>query len=224
MKAHIWRRCALTTLLAISAGTVGAQAAEPRWETIQREAGITVSMAEEPGQKVATFRGEGEVDGSLWHVLAIVMDDGRAKEWAKGADESKVLRRIDGRTQIVYSRSHQTWPVRDRDLVMRRSMEVVTPGEVMRVRLVCVDGEKPELSSVIRVHDCETVFVLHKVSEQRTRVDFRVRADAGGGSPDWIARLASKSIPLETVRGLRKQVEKTKGRYEAAIESLRRAL
>jgi len=183
------------------------------WRTTHREQGIVVSTRELPGQALPSFRGEGNVAGSLLHVLAVVLDDARSKEWAKNADSSEVLKVVDPATQFVYSRSHQTWPVRDRDLVMKRTVEVLEPGVAFRVRLVCVKGEKPELEGVIRIEDCDTTFVLRKVDENTTHVDYRVRADPGGNNPDWAVKWASKNIPLETLTALRKQLVKTRGQY-----------
>lgn len=216
--------CAIAaTLLLASTGKVRADPSEPAWEPISQEAGIALTTRHEPGKKTATFRAQGEVAASLWHVLAIVMDDGRAKEWAKAANDSKVLRVIDPRTQIVYARSPQRWPVHDRDLVMRRTLEMMSPGSALRVRLVCIPGEKPVLDEVVRIRDCETLFLLRKVDAARTLVEFRMRADAGAG-PEWLTKLVARRIPLETLLGLRTQVKKTRERYRVTMQSLERAL
>jgi hypothetical protein len=181
------------------------------------EDGVQVSTREEPGHALPSFRGRGEVRGSVLHVLAVVLDDERAKEWARSADESEVLRKIDARTEIVYSRARQIWPVRDRDLVMRRSIEVLRPGAEFRVRLVCVPGEKPRVEDVVRMTDCETVFWLRKIDAARTWVEFRVRADPGGATPQRLVRWASQNVPLETLTALRRQVQKTRQHYAAVM-------
>lgn len=189
---------------------------EEGWRKIRDEQGIAVSTREQAGSDFPEFRGHGVVRGPVLHVLALVLDDARASEWAKGSKDARVLRKMDARTELVYSRSPQPWPVRDRDLVMQRTIEVIKPGEIYRVRLVCVPSEEPEHDAV-RIKQCETQFVLRKVDERSTTVDFRVRVDPGGGSPAWLAGWASKSVPFETLLGLRKQVEKTRGQYDAAI-------
>jgi START domain len=207
-------------MLALS-GLAGAAASQDDggWRAIYEEQGIVVSTREQPGHELPSFRGEGELKGSVLHVLAIVLDDARTKEWATDADETEVLKTLDTRTQLIYSRSHQTWPVRDRDLVMKRTVEVVKPAAAFRVRLVCVTGGKPEVSSAIRIKDCETVFALRKVDETTTHVEYRVRADPGGSNPAWAVRWASKNIPLETLLALRKQVLKTRGHYDDVIRT-----
>jgi hypothetical protein len=197
----------------------GARADDERgWRQIYAESGITVSTRDEPGHDMPSFRGQTTLRASLLHLLAILVDDTRSKEWAKGVDEGYVMRTLNPRAWIVYSFSHQMWPVQNRDLVMRRTVEVVKPDEVLRVRLVCIPGEKPERSGTIRVTSCETSFVLRKLDAGTTAIDYRVRADPGGHSPIWIARMASKSIPLDTLTALEKQVKRTLGQYEPAIK------
>ena len=203
-------------MLWIAAQTVTAQE-QSGWHTLYEERGITVSTRAQAGQEFPSFRGQSRLRGELLHMLAVVLDDARSSEWAKGADEASVLKRLDERTQIIYSRSHQAWPVRDRDLVMKRHVEVRKPGAEYRVHIVCVAGEKPPVANVIRITQCETEFLLRKIDARTTFVDYQVRADPGGNNPGWMVRWASKNIPFDTLVGLEKQVEKTKGQYREAI-------
>jgi hypothetical protein len=200
-------------------GLIAQVAAEDGWKRIHEEQGVFVSVRDIPGQSLPMLRGVGRVEGPLLHVLAVVLDDSHVSEWAKGADENRVLREIDPLTHIVYSRSHQPWPVHDRDLVMKRSVQVVAPEREYRVHLTCAAGEKPELSGVIRIKQCDTLWVLRKLDDDTTLVDYQVHVDPGGSSPDWLVRAASKNTPLDTLLGLRKQVARTRGRYEQTIKT-----
>ncbi len=186
------------------------------WQEIEKKGGISVSEKEQPGRKLPDYRGQGHVKGEIQQVLAVVLDDDRSKEWAKDVAEARVLRTIDDHTDIVYSRSDQTWPVRDRDLVMRRTVQVVKPQQEYRVKLECVPSEKPEIPKVVRIKQCETVFSLKKVDDGTTFVELFMRVDPGGNHPEWAVRRASKSVPYETLAGLRKQVQKTAGQYSEA--------
>jgi hypothetical protein len=206
---------------ALALGTVGPAWGddESGWRKIYEEQGVVVSTLEEPGQELPRFRGQATLKGDVLHVLAILLDDARSKEWAKSADEAEVLRKIDERTAIVYSRSHQTWPVKDRDLVMKRKIEILDPGQAFRVHLVCIPGERPSVKGVIRLAHCETNIELKKVDATHTFVDYRVRADPGGHSPSFLVRWASKSIPLDTLTALGKQIERTRGQYAAVVKA-----
>jgi hypothetical protein len=214
-----WLQAALLCTLALGSARYASGDDESGWSKIYEERGIVVSTRAEPGQELPRFRGQATLVGDVLHILAILLDDARSKEWAKGADEASVLRSIDARTQIVYSRSHQTWPVHDRDLVIRRSVEVLRPAQEFRVRLVCIPGEKPAVEGVIRLAHCETTITLQKVDASHTYVDYRVRADPGGNSPTFMVRWASKSIPFDTLTALGKQVERTRGQYRAVVKA-----
>jgi hypothetical protein len=198
-------------------GIVRAEGQGDAWRTLYEERGVLVSTQEEPGQDLPRLRGQARLNAPVLHLLAILLDDQHSVEWAKGADETNVLRNLDGRTQIIYARSRQPWPVKDRDLVMRRTVQVLEPGRAYRVHLVCLPGEKPRLDNVIRVQRCETSFVLRAVDAVTTQIDYRVHADPGGHTPAWMVRMASKSIPLDTLNGLAKQIERTRGKYAGAV-------
>ncbi|MET0342457.1 MAG: START domain-containing protein [Polyangiales bacterium] len=216
---HDYRAFALgATLVSLSSAHTTSAQADASWRTIREEQGIVVSTEEPPPPSLLSFRGSGALRASVLHVLAIILDDDHATEWAKNADVLELVRALDARTQIIYSRSHQRWPVKDRDLVMKRTVEVLTPGSAYRVRLVCVPGEKARVPEVIRIGRCETTFTLRRIDEQSTRVDYATRTEPGGNNPDWLVRLASRSIPFDTLLALRKQVERTRGRYAEVMQ------
>jgi hypothetical protein len=220
-------QCRISMLILLSAVlSIGAARAEDTggWQTNAEERGILVSTREEPGRDLPSFRGQAKVQAPVLHLLAILLDDARSGEWAKGADETRILRTVDAHTQIVYARARQPWPVKDRDVVMKRTVDVLKPGEVFRVHLTCVPREKPPVPGVVRVQTCETTFVLRAIDAATTSIDYRVNADPGGENPAWIVKMASKNIPLDTLSALRKQVERTRGRYDEAVAVLARAI
>ncbi|HEX6240380.1 MAG TPA: START domain-containing protein [Polyangiales bacterium] len=204
--------------LCTAAGSAAAE--DAGWRKIHEERGILVSAREEPGRELPTFRGQGRVDAPVLHVLAVLLDDEHSSEWAKGADQSRVLRKLDERTQIVYARSRQPWPVQDRDLVMKRKVEVVKANEIYRVHLTCAPNELPKVDGAVRIRECETSFMLRALDGDRTLIDYRVHADPGANTPEWIVRTASKNIPLDTLTNLRRQLARTRGKYDQAVAEL----
>lgn len=191
------------------------------WKMLEKKSGIAVSAKEISGRSIPMYRGQAQVGGPILEVLAVILDDARSKEWAKDVSEAEVLRVIDDNTTVVYSRSHQTWPVRDRDLVMKRTVVVSSPGEAYQVKLVCLSKEKPEVSRVVRIKDCESTFTLKKIDDKTTAVDFQMRVEPGGNHPDWAVRMASKNVPYETLVGLKNQVQRTRGQHAAVVRRYR---
>lgn len=183
------------------------------WKPLEKKDGVAVSAKEIAGQGIPIYRGQTQIDAPILQVLSVLLDDARSKEWAKDVSEARVLRVVDDHRTIVYSRSHQTWPVKDRDLVMMRTVAVPAPGESYVVRLVCTPNERPEVSRVVRIKECDSTFELRKIEDNATEVDFRMRVEPGGSHPDWAVRMASKKVPLDTLVGLRKQAKVTAGAY-----------
>jgi START domain len=214
------RLLAVLVLIGFPALLGVARAEDPNaWRTLSAEDGITVSSRSEPGSEVSTFRGQAKLRGSILHLLAILVDDVRSKEWQDQVAEGRLLRSLDGpRSQLVYSRSRQTWPVKDRELVMQRTVDVIDPGRVYRVHLVCAPDAVPAKKGMVRVADCDTSFLLRKIDEGTTFVDASVRVDPGGSTPSWLANMAQKNIPRDTLTSLQKQAARTAGQYAAEIE------
>jgi hypothetical protein len=188
------------------------------WQPVSEGDGITVSKRTEAGSDVATFRAQAKLRGEVRHLVFALTDDVRSPEWQDTVTEGRVLRTLDGlRSQIVYSRTHQPWPIRDRELVLHRTIEELELGSVYRVRLVCAPNAIPARKGVVRISDCETSFLLRKLDEHTTHVDARVRVDPGGATPGWLANLASRNITRDTLKALQKQAEHTAGKYAAKI-------
>lgn len=211
-----WKQ-ALACLLLTTGTALSAQADEPTWRVIEKEDGVVVSVRDEPGRSIPRLRAQARIQGSILDVLAVVLDDERAHEWAAGSSKTSRLRSIDAQTDLVYTRSNQPWPVRDRDVIMKRTVDVVKPAEEFFLRMVCAPEKKARLRGVVRVEDCESTLVLRKVDATTTAIDYQVSLDPGGHIPRWLVEFASRELPFDTVTALEKQVKKTRGRYQTAV-------
>lgn len=188
------------------------------WRFVSEKDGVKVTTRTDPGSDIATYRGQAKLRGAVLHLLSVLTDDERSPEWQDTVTEGRRVRVLDGlRSQIVYSRTNQPWPIRDRELVMHRTIEVVDPGKAYRVRLVCAPDAMPAQKGVVRVTDCDSSFLLRQVDEKTTYIEAVVRVDPGGATPGWITNLASKNITRGTLTSLQKQADRTQGQYAAHI-------
>jgi hypothetical protein len=205
-------------VFALSVGISGLCLAQSgAWRVIDRERGITITARDEPGRELPTFRGQGNIRGDVLSVLAVVADAEGAAQWAKGADRVQLVRALGPRTHLIYTYTDTPWPVSDRDMIMKRTIEVAKPGQEFWVRLVCAPKVRKPVDGVIRVTDCVSHFHLKRVDDKTTYVEYQVNLDPGGRLPDWLIRWASKKIPFETLVDLEKQVGRSKGKYEAFV-------
>lgn len=188
------------------------------WEEIADEDGVVVTQKEVRGRDLPTFRGVTTIDASIYEVLAVLNDNRRRKDWLHKCEESRLVKRINEFETIIYNRTDAPWPVSDRDMVLHTRIWLVEPGtEVLATFKGIKHVSVEEVDDAVRMPFIEGHYRLRKVTDDRTWVEYQVNADPGGSLPKWLARRASKELPLETLRNLKKQIRKTRGLYEAFL-------
>jgi hypothetical protein len=206
----------LVTLCVVA--LAGSALASGNWQRVAHEDGITLSIRDVPGRGFPTFRGVGAVDANLYDVIAVISDIGRHTEWMERCRDASLLRKESERIYIVYSRTRAIWPVADRDAVYRSEASIDTGRKQVTVKFTAIRSPlKDKIKGVVRMENLQGYYKLSKLSESKTWVEYEVDADPGGMLPKWIAKLATRRLPLHTIRNLRKQVARTHGWYQDRI-------
>jgi len=190
-----------------------AQAVSDGWKTLGKEQGVVISTRQLKGQEHPVFRGQATIKGSILHVLAVVLDTANSRRWVRGNDGIEIIRNVDDRVQFVHMFTDLPWPIRDRDMVMKRSVTVVRPATEFRIRYLCAPRERKERSGRLRVTGCDSHFTLKAVDANKTYVDYQVMLDPGGGLPDWGRRWMERRITVDTIARLERQVARTGNQY-----------
>ena len=204
----------LTTALCLAE-----DAAKGGWTFIDRERGITVSRREQPGCDLPSFRGEGELHGGVLQVLSVMLDMKVLHRWAYGVDEAHIIKRVDARNDLLYLYSDLPWPVRDRDMIVRKQVEVLKPGSEFRINLSCEPKAAPERDGTVRVQRCRSSFIVRKVGAETTSIDYVMSLDPAGLLPKWAGSFVAKAVPFNTLVALEAQAAARHGQYEASIRS-----
>jgi hypothetical protein len=187
------------------------------WTFVERERGITLSRREQPNCGLPAFRGEGHLHGSVLQILSVMLDMSVLHRWAYGVDEARVVRRIDERTELLYLYSDLPWPVRDRDMVVRKQVEVLKPGTEFRISLTCEPKAQAEREAVIRVQHCRSSFLVRKVNAETTALDYAMSLDPAGLLPKWAGSYVAKHVPFNTLVALEERAAESHGKYQAEI-------
>lgn len=211
----------LCCALALGAAWLGAARAEAGlggWTVERRERGITVSRRERAGDAMAAFRGEGRVKSHVLQVLAVILDVHEVERWAYGITDAHLVRRVDDRTELVYLYSDTPWPVRDRDMVVRRRVHIVEPGTEFGVSIRCEPGAAPAREGVIRVQDCDSSFRIRKLDAETTEVIYEMSLDPEGALPHWASAWVARTAPVMTLLALERRATRNAGRYAAFVQ------
>ncbi len=216
MRRGAWKVWVLIVTLA-QLGIASAQAVSGGWRILGNEQGVLISTRTDQGKLHPTFRGQATIKGSVLHVLAIVLDTKNSTKWVRGADGIEIIKDLDERTQLLQMFTELPWPIRDRDMVMKRSVEVLTPGSEFRIRYQCAPNVRKEQRRALRVSTCDSHFTLKGIDADKTYVDYQVQLDPGGGLPSWGIRYMEKRITVDTIYRLERQVRRTPGQYQDII-------
>jgi START domain len=201
------------------------EAAQPAWQVIEKSGSVTVSKQEHEGG-FPGFRGQGVVRGNVLRVLSLLLDVDAVPRWAYGVDEARMVKHPTERSDTVYLYSDVAWPVRDRDMIVRRTVEVLTPGQHFRIKLQCAPDEVPERSGVVRVRACESAFELSAQGASSTFVDYKMTLDPAGFLPKWAGAWVAKHVPTRTLESIEHEASEPAcaERYEASMRRWSTAL
>ncbi len=205
----------LLLILPLLALPTSAQAEE--WELLANEDGIVVHEMEVEGRDLPKFRGVGRIYASIYEIMAVLADTTRRTEWLHKCVEAEKVRQISTFRRVVYNRTDAPWPVADRDVVLLTNLEWVEQDRIMKASFKGIRGEVARRKGTVRMPRVKGHYILTYLGEAETLVEYMVDADPGGDIPKWLARQASKELPLKTLQNLRRQLKRTKGQYDAFL-------
>jgi START domain len=214
------------TLLALTAVTLlaaslpgGTAAADPGWVQDADEKGVVVTTRTDPGRSLPIFRGVGTVDAGVFEILAVLDDIAHFTDWMADCKEARIVKQINEFERIEYNRIAAPWPVSDRDTTIRSWVEASFAKHDVWARFQSVSApEAPPVSGVVRMPRLAGYYHLEAIDADHTKVTYQVDADPGGLLPDWLVKLTSRKLPIETIVGLRRQVAKTRGQHDAFLK------
>lgn len=207
----------LTLCLCTIAREVGA---EDGWEPIYRQDGIEVHRRTVQGSRLLEFRGRGVIDAPAPRLLAVLRDAERRTEWTDRCVESRLIEQVSPRVQISYNRTSAPWPVKDRDVVLRGETQVDPAGRHVRIAFHAVtDPRAPPRPQAVRMPALRGHWLFTPIDGgRRTHAEYQVLADPGGALPTWMANLAARQLPYQTIQGMRRQAQRrTYPEFEAWI-------
>jgi hypothetical protein len=188
------------------------------WEVIAEQDGIVVSRRPVEGREFPQLRSVGEVPGTPYEVLAILLDVPAHVDWLPDCLESRMVRRTGPWRSIVYSLTDAPWPVADRELVIENEAAFIDPPSTVKVTFRAVAApDVRHKRGTVRMTTATGFYAIEAVDATHSRVHYELDADPGGTLPEWLITLQSTRNPLETLAGLRRRLEETRGQYDALI-------
>ena len=216
-----WRAGARTLqvwMLVAMSLAVAAPAWAQSWKKLSSEDGIIVEIREVPDQELPDLRGTVVIKAELYEVAALIEDVDHTCDWAKRCMGSRVLKRINDAEMLFYSRTVAPWPVQDRDAALHALATGIDRGDEVTMKFETIQTSlMPPIDGVVRMPTMRGHYKLWRIDDQNTRVEFQVHADIGGNIPNWLSAMLSKSIPYDTLAGIRRHLPKARARYAETV-------
>ena len=210
-------RCCVATLTASLLLTAldASAASRGTWRHVTTSDGVRVTARVIPVQSFPEFRGVLVMKADIFALLAILDDASRHCEWQASCKTMRVVKHYDEFNRALYHRLNSPWPVNDRDVVFKAGVTVDWKRKIVWSRFRAVRGMVKVESGVVRITRMSGYFKFEAIAPGTIRATYQVFSDPGGWLPAWLVKLASKKIPVNTLRGLSAQVKKTRGQYAA---------
>lgn len=197
----------VTLLLLVPAFDAAHATGDDAWQFIDEEDGIR-TWRKELGEQRAAFRGQTFIRGTIDDVLAPILDWKHHTEWMYGVTESATLAQLSPTRVLVYIRVKGIWPVWDRDAISESELTWAPDHKQLVIRGHSVPSTLRKVPArVVRMPLLKGTMKMWQVEPRRVKVLYDIEADLGGRIPHWIAKIATKQIPYQTLLNLRKRVE-----------------
>lgn len=199
------RKLLAALLLALIAAHPGAAWASD-WREMYRQDGIIVSSKEVPGSKLVAFRGETEYDAPVGRVLDVLLDNDHRTEWVSRLYINRVLERRNEFDYIIYQAFSLPAIFANRDYVYH-GQAIRDPSGAVILTLRSTEHPNAPESVGVRAELVNSKYVLTPLGSDRTRIEVEIMTDPKGMMPAWLVNLVQKSWPLDTLSGIRSQLD-----------------
>lgn len=170
------------------------------WTLEIEEEGVKVFTKAVEGEPIKATRAIAAFDASPEKIAGILSDPSQSEKWMDRVSSSKMVRRIDANSFIVYNQIALPWPMDDRDLVVK--VDVKREGDRITMSMENAPSEYPEQAGMIRMPKYIGTWVLEPLPGGRSLVTSESFSTVGGSIPDWLLSGAVESAK-ETMVNLR---------------------
>lgn len=189
-------------------GSTSLAAQVPAWEKIDEDLGIQVFRKDMPGSDIVAFKGAGLVDASIEKIFWVLCDADHEKQWVEMLIDNYVMEQYTPFDRLQYQNFDLPWPLSDRDFVYRAVATMDEQGR-LHLKLNSIENVKDPPTKGVRAELMSSGFVLTPKQDGKTWVEVSIFSDPKGILPTWVINLVQSSWPMETMLGIRNQVQKS---------------
>merc|ERR1711965_1056196 len=170
----------ISPLLFLAAIATAAAKLTPEWRVVSAAKGVTTRARIDATSQLCAVHGEAVVEASVAELMSVFGDLDQHGHWDATLVDAREWTGADGGT-YVYQRFKQPWPVRDRELVLRR--REWRRNQTVSVHFESVDEGTPVAPGAVRTLAHGVWWNFTAVSETETLISHYSCVDPGGPFP-----------------------------------------
>lgn len=171
------------------------------WIYERDKKGIKIFTKKSKWSKLRDCRATMTVAVKPEQMLKILTDFDNYKTWMPRCRKSSVVARLSANEFIVHMVFNGTWPVKDRDCVVRIKVEKDPHTGIITVTETSEPKYIREESDVVRIQQLVSVWKLSPKGAG-TEVENEYSSNPGGNIPDWLVNTQSVDNPMSTFENL----------------------
>ncbi len=199
------KNIALISLLLCSFTAVFGQ--QDSWHLAKDKNGIRVYTRHVDGTKIKEYKAVASVDAPPEKLLPLITTAANYKQWMSGLKEAKTIRWEGDSVYYTWSRLAIPWPFHDRDEVTHSVIVKDSLHGIYTIKSTIVKGIVPEKEGLVRMTKGHGHWLLQKLPDGKTKVEFQFLADPAGNLPASIVNLFIVDSPYKTLLSLKKLAE-----------------
>eukprot|EP00752_Nemacystus_decipiens_P018356 g16467.t1 len=187
------------------------------WELVGDSGGFRTFSSRGPGSGSLSLRGETVVDEHIGRLYTAFLNTTSTLDWVRFLVEVEELpvaassRGGDGHGGVIYQKYDMPWPVKDREVVIRRSVRLDKRAKKMVATYQSTEHPaRPVTGAAVRAIVHRTSWILTSLGGSKTAIDFETKTDPKGSLPTALVGFMQMKFPRDTVAGFVKSARGVK--------------
>jgi len=187
---------------------ISASYAQEPWKVAIEKDAVRVWTREVADSKFKEYKGEMLVKSSLSCLVSLLDDVPNQKNWLYDITESKRLKTINKTEGVNYFVQTAPWPVTDRDMIVKYKLSQNQKTKVVLIEMTGVKDYIAEKEGKVRVPSMEGKWEFTPIGKGIIKVVYQMHSETGGSVPASIANASCVDIPFNTLKNMKKEIEK----------------
>lgn len=183
-------------------------AAAADWQEIYTEDEVVVSKMDVEGSRFVAFKGDTVYDAPLSKVLYVLLDNEHRTEWVGRLYTNHIVEQTTPFDYVLYQAFELPAIFANRDYVYHGVATRDADSGVVKLKMSSVEHPDAPETVGVRATLVNSQYVLTPVSDDKTRVEVEIMTDPQGRMPAWLVNMIQRSWPLDTLNGVRRQLDK----------------